>query len=107
MAFTGKFACTHHFIFLQLSPWALVLIGWDGGLGDVYERFTLRFPYTSISVVRFPYKCSNMPSKKLFATISADILRICRATSSVVQFIKTFKAFSTTNVEARGRSFRC
>ena len=28
-----------------------------------------------------------------FATISAEILRICRATSSVVQFIRTSKAF--------------
>ena len=27
------------------------------------------------------------------ATISAEILRICRATSSVVQFIKTSKVF--------------
>ena len=29
----------------------------------------------------------------LFATISAEILRICRATSTVVQFIKTSKVF--------------
>ena len=28
-----------------------------------------------------------------FATISAEILRICRVTSSVVQFIKTSKVF--------------
>ena len=28
-----------------------------------------------------------------FATIRAEILRICRATSSVVQFIKTSKVF--------------
>ena len=28
-----------------------------------------------------------------FTTISAEILRICRANSSVVQFIKTSKAF--------------
>ena len=28
-----------------------------------------------------------------FATISAEILRICRATSSVSQFIRTSKAF--------------
>ena len=28
-----------------------------------------------------------------FATISAEILRMCRATSSVVQFIKTSKIF--------------
>ena len=29
----------------------------------------------------------------LFATISAEILRNCRATSTVVQFIKTSKVF--------------
>ena len=28
-----------------------------------------------------------------FATISAEILRICRATSSVIQFIKTSQVF--------------
>ena len=45
------------------------------------------------NVLRFPYKSSNIPSKMFFATISAEILRICRATSSVVQFIKTSKVF--------------
>ena len=29
----------------------------------------------------------------VFATVSVEILRICRATSSVVQFIKTCKVF--------------
>ena len=43
----------------------------------------------NFNVVRFAYKSSNIPSKMFFATISAEILRICQATSSVVQFIKT------------------
>ena len=43
--------------------------------------------------VRFPYKSSTIPSKMFFATISVEILRICGATSSVVQFIKTSKYF--------------
>ena len=47
----------------------------------------------NFNVVRFPYKSSTIPSKMFFATISAEILRICRATSSVVQFIKTSKVF--------------
>ena len=47
----------------------------------------------NFNVVRFPYKSSTMSSKRFFATINAEILRICRATSSVVQFIKTSKAF--------------
>ena len=47
----------------------------------------------TLNIVRFLYKSSNIPSKMFFATISAEILRICRATSSVVQFIKTSKVF--------------
>ena len=47
----------------------------------------------NFNVVRFPYKSSTIPSTMLFATISADILGICQATSSVVQFIKTSKVF--------------
>ena len=46
------------------------------------------------NVVRFPYKSSTIPSKMFFATIRAEILQICRATSSsVVQFIKRSKVF--------------
>ena len=47
----------------------------------------------NFNVVRFPYKSSTIPSAMFFATISAEILWICQATSSVVQFIKTSKVF--------------
>ena len=30
---------------------------------------------------RLPYKCSNIPSEMFYATISAEVLRIARATS--------------------------
>ena len=43
--------------------------------------------------MRFPYKSSTIPSKAFFATISTEILRICRAASSVAQFIRTSKVF--------------
>ena len=43
--------------------------------------------------MRFPYKSSTIPSKVFFATIGTDILRICRAASSVAQFIRTSKVF--------------
>ena len=43
--------------------------------------------------MRFPYKDSTIPSKIFFATISAEILRIYQATSSVAQFIRTSKDF--------------
>ena len=45
------------------------------------------------NVLRFPYKSSNIPSKMFFATISAETLRICQRTSSVLQFIKISKFF--------------
>ena len=41
------------------------------------------FPF---SIVRMPYKCSNMPSKIFKATIGGEILRIGRASSSKVSF---------------------
>ena len=40
-----------------------------------------------MSVVRMPYKCSNIPLKMFYATVSAEILRICRATSSYKFFL--------------------
>ena len=33
-------------------------------------------------VVRMPFKCSNMPYKMFYSTISAEVLCICRATSN-------------------------
>ena len=47
----------------------------------------------NFNAVRFPYKSSTIPSNMFFANINAEILRICQATSSVVQFIKTCKVF--------------
>ena len=43
------------------------------------------------SVVRMPYKCSNMPYKMFYSTISAEVLRICRATSNYSFFIDSAK----------------
>ena len=45
----------------------------------------------NFNVMRFPYKSRHIPSKMFFTTISAEVLLICRATSSVVQYIKTSK----------------
>ena len=41
----------------------------------------------NFSIVRFPYRCSNIPSKMFYATISAEILRIARATSAYSHFL--------------------
>ena len=40
------------------------------------------------SVVRLPYKCSNIPSKMFYATISAEILRIAKVTSKYSYFLQ-------------------
>ena len=42
-------------------------------------------------VVRMPYKCSNMPYKMFYSTISAEVLRICRATSIYLFFLESVK----------------
>jgi len=41
------------------------------------------FPF---SIVRMPYKSSNIPSKTFYATIGAEILRIGRASSTPESF---------------------
>ena len=41
----------------------------------------------NFSIVRLPYRCSNIPSKMFYATISAEILRIARATSKYTFFL--------------------
>ena len=43
------------------------------------------FPF---SIVRLPYKQSNMPSKMFYSSLGAEFLRICRATSNL-QDVKT------------------
>ena len=43
------------------------------------------------SVVRMPYKCSNMPYKMFYSTISAEVLRICSATSNYSFFLDSVK----------------
>ena len=46
------------------------------------------FPF---SIVRMPYKCSNMPSKIFYSTIGAEILRIGRISSSSKLFVSSAK----------------
>ena len=43
------------------------------------------------SIVRMPYLCSNIPSKMFYSTISAEILRICRACSLYSDFLSASK----------------
>ena len=60
------------------------------------------FPF---SVVRLPYRCSNMPSKMFFATISAEILCIGRATSQYYYFIHCVKNILTRTKKQGADSF--
>ena len=47
----------------------------------------------NFSIVRFPFKDSNMPSKMFHSTIGAEVLRICRATSTYDSFLKCCEPF--------------
>jgi hypothetical protein len=42
----------------------------------------------NFSVVRMPYRSSNIPSKMFYATISAEVLRIAKATSKYEYFLE-------------------
>ena len=44
-------------------------------------------------IVRFPYLCSNMPSKMFYSCITAEILRICRASIQYNYFISAVDPF--------------
>ena len=41
---------------------------------------------SKFTVVRMPYKRSNIPQKRFYATISAEVLCICSATSNYDSF---------------------
>ena len=43
----------------------------------------------NFSVVRLPYKCSNIPSKMFYATIGAEVIRIGKATSKYYFFLQS------------------
>ena len=47
------------------------------------------FPF---SIVRMPYKCSNMPAAMFYSTIAAEVLRIARATTLSNSFIVSVKS---------------
>ena len=47
------------------------------------------FPF---SIVRMPFKSSNIPSKTFYATIGAEILRIGRACTSTEAFVKSARS---------------
>ena len=58
----------------------------------IYKLYDKRdaFPF---HIVRFPFKCSNLPSKMFYNTISAEILRIGRASLSHGDFLASAEPF--------------
>ena len=58
----------------------------------IYRLYDKRNDFTFF-IVRFPYKSSNIPSKMFYNTISAEILRICRATAGYGDFMAAVEPF--------------
>ena len=58
----------------------------------VYQLYDKRDDY-NFDIVRFPFLSSNMPSRMFYSTISAEILRICRASSEYGLFLGKCKIF--------------
>ena len=50
------------------------------------------FPF---SIVRMPFCSSNMPSSIFYASIGAEVLRICGATTNIGHFKDSTKSFIT------------
>ena len=63
-----------------------------------HKLFDKRDAY-SFSIVRFPFKCSNMPRKMFYSTIGAEMLRICRATSQYNEFLVSSATFGKRMVK--------
>ena len=61
----------------------------------VSKLFDKRDAFKKFSIVRMPYRCSNIPSKMFYSTISAEILRICRACSLYSDFLSSSKKLLT------------
>ena len=69
----------------------------------------------NFDIVRLPYKNSNMPSKMFYATIGAELIRICRATSGYNEFIISTKSLlnrmrnqgSLNKMKNQGSSIHC
>ena len=43
-------------------------------------------------ITRLPYRSSNIPCRMFYSSIAAECLRVCRATSSETQAVKSIKA---------------
>ena len=69
------------------------------------KRKALRVNQKELHIVRFPFLSSNRRNKMVYSTISAEILRICRATKGFINFYLDISTFSE-NEKARGENRR-
>ena len=60
--------------------------------------------YFNFAIVRFPFKCSNIPSKIFFSTIGAETLRICNASSTFSGFLESSKPFYSRMLKQGAKS---
>ena len=62
-------------------------------MGGGYPFPTVNVNLKFYKLTRFPYLCSNMPSKMFYSCLSAEILRICRASVHYNYFISAVNPF--------------
>ena len=43
----------------------------------------------NFNIIRMPYKSSNIPKKMFYSAMSAEILRICKATTNFKDFLES------------------
>ena len=58
------------------------------------------FPF---SIVKMPYKCSNIPSTMFYSSIGAEILRIARACTDTNNFYQSTKPLVTRMLKQGGK----
>ena len=64
------------------------------------KRKALHVNQKELHIVRFPYLSSNMPNKMVYLPISAEVLRICRATKAFINFsLDIYEFFLRTKMQ--------
>ena len=59
--------------------------------------------YFDFDIVRLPHRSSNIPSKMFYASIAAECLRICRATSSLDMVLSSVASLLTRMTKQGGQ----
>ena len=62
--------------------------------GKIKTKLYDKRNYYNFFIVRLPHKSSNLPSRMFYSIISAELLRICSATTEFQDFILTSKTMT-------------